>query len=85
MSADTMKRFKRTYHTDIQLLASKDLLSQELMAGIPKSTLSTFRKRDYSRIYGIEFMDTVQNNMRFIEAYNDSLEIQKCCNAIINH
>ena len=46
---------KRTYHTNIMMIAKADMLSKENKKNIPKSTRHSWKKRDCSNIFGREY------------------------------
>ena len=83
MNLNIQNRTKLTYHTDIQLMAQLDVLPQSLLKDIPKSTLSNFRNRDYSNIYGFEYINLLKESKELLKAYNESEKLRLVCNSIL--
>ncbi len=69
LSPITSYKNRRSYHTNIKILAQLNLLPLEIKKNIPRSNLSKWKNINLSHIVGIDFyqehIDTVKELMRY--------------------
>jgi len=58
---------RNRYHTSIKLACKMNLLPDETVKFIPKSTLHRFKNTDYSDIFGIELAQSLERNELIIK------------------
>lgn len=69
--------YRRQYHTSIKLSCRLGLLSGDILKLIPSSTVHRFKNTDYSKMFGIEIAEYLENNERLIK------ELLECRTALL--
>jgi hypothetical protein len=59
---------KKSYHTDLSIQFQLGPLDSEVCGNIPKSTLYSWKKRDFTKYFGNEFMYS-EDKIEIIKAF----------------
>lgn len=80
---DTIVSHRRSYHTNIKILAKCDLLPKEVKAQIPKSNISRWQNEDLSDIFGSEFCKIIDENAKLLQGLFNHKKLLKVCLSVL--
>jgi transposase InsO family protein len=74
-----------SYHTDLKLAVAAGLLEPDFLKQIPKSTRHRFKNTDFSKIFGMELVSSLNENMETIKQFvqdKQALKVYRAVNRI---
>lgn len=72
-----MNTSRNRYHTSIKIACKLNILNNDLLKLIPRSTLHRFKISDFSNIFGLEFTESLERNEFLIK------ELLQCKSALL--
>jgi len=72
---------KQSYHTDLSIQFQLGLLDGEVCRSIPKSTLYSWKKRDFTKFVGTEFLYS-DEKIELVKAFLSSQTLLKAAKGL---
>ncbi|HQL71271.1 MAG TPA: hypothetical protein PLA77_10600, partial [Bacteroidales bacterium] len=78
---------KRSYHSDVFIQYKLGILSSQVQASIPTSTLHNWKNRDVHQLFGLDVAEDFEKNRELVKAFFESkrlIEVAKAMFSVYN-